>query len=217
MNRAAHPAAEAREALEAAEAAAAAVGVRIRELTGLADLDAACRLFGEIWRPEPASPPMTIELMRALAKAGNYVAGAFDGGSGGGPLIGACVGFFGPPADETLHSHIAGVSAAAAGRGVGFALKLHQRAWALRRDVIEIAWTFDPLVRRNAHFNLAKLGARPTEYLTNFYGGMNDGINGADDTDRLLVRWQLRAPGVAAACAGKFSPASMAAELARGA
>jgi len=33
-----------------------------------------------------------------------------------------------------------------------------------------IAWTYDPLIRRNAYFNLVKLGARPVEYLRNFYG-----------------------------------------------
>ncbi len=201
------------DAKAAADAAADAAGVRITELTDLADLDAACRLFDEIWRPSPSNPPLTVELLRALTKAGNYAAGAYDGSL----LVGACVGFFGPPADEALHSHIAGVSAAMSGRSVGFALKLHQRAWALHRDVAEIAWTFDPLVRRNAYFNLVKLGARPAEYLPNFYGAMIDGINGAAESDRLLVHWDLRSPDVAAASAGRFSPASAAAELARGA
>lgn len=182
-----------------ADAAAEAAGVRIRELTDLTDLEAACRLFDEIWRPGPANPPLTVELMRALTKAGNYAAGAFDDSR----LVGACVGFFGPPAQETLHSHIAGVSPTMAGRSVGFALKLHQRAWALRRDVVDIGWTFDPLVRRNAYFNLVKLGARPAEYLPNFYGDMDDLINGSGDTDRLLVRWRLDAPQVVAACSGQ--------------
>lgn len=200
------------DAKAAADAAADAARVRIRELADLSDMAAACQLFDEIWRPDPASPPLTVELMRALTKAGSYAAGAYDGSR----LVGACVGFFGPPADETLHSHIAGVSAAVGGRSVGFALKLHQRAWALHRGAAEIAWTFDPLVRRNAYFNLVKLGARPVEYLPNFYGAMIDEINREAESDRLLVRWDLRSPAVAAACAGRFSPASAAAELARG-
>ena len=54
---------------------------------------------------------MTIELLRAFSKAGNYVAGAFDGGR----LVGACVGFFHAPAEDALHSHIAGVSPSATG------------------------------------------------------------------------------------------------------
>jgi len=161
---------------------------RIRELTDLAEFDAACRLFDEIWRPDPAERPANVDLLQALSKAGNYIAGAYDGDR----LVGAAVAFFGPPADRRLHSHIAGVVPPA--RGVGFALKLHQRDWALERGVTTIAWTYDPLVRRNAYFNLAKLGAAPVEYLPNFYGDMRDGINGGDESDRLLVQWDLTAP-----------------------
>jgi predicted GNAT superfamily acetyltransferase len=197
----------------AADTAARAAGVEIRELAELAQLDAVYRLYDEIWRPDPTNPPVTTELLRALAKAGNYVAGAFDGNR----LVGACVGFFGAPADGAMHSHIAGVSSAALGRSVGFALKLHQRAWATRRGVSTISWTFDPLVCRNAYFNLVKLAATAAEYLPNFYGEVNDGINGDDDTDRLLVRWDLHSPEVGEACAGVARPRDVAAERARGA
>ncbi len=198
---------------DAAGRAAHAAGVRLRTLTELPDLVAVCRLYDEIWRPDPASPPVTAELLRALSKAGNYVAGAYDGTG----LVGAGVGFFGAPAHRELHSHIAGVSPAALGRSVGFALKLHQRAWALRRGVATVTWTFDPLVRRNAYFNLAKLAAEPAEYLPDFYGGVHDGINGGDATDRVLVRWELTAPDVERACAGVPRRADAAAERAAGA
>lgn len=170
-----------------AASAALAAGVTVRELTTIDEFTGVCALFQDIWRPGPESPLVTTELLRALTKAGNYLSGAFDGDR----LVGACVGFFGAPADNAMHSHIAGVSATAAGRSVGYALKLHQRAWALDRDVDVIAWTFDPLVARNAWFNLGKLGATATEYLPDFYGGMHDVVNGGDDTDRLLVRWDL--------------------------
>lgn len=200
-------------AVNAADLAARAAGVHVREVVELGELEAVHRLYDTIWRPDPSSPPVTSELLRALAKAGNYVTGAFDGPQ----LVGACVGFFRPPAEEAMHSHIAGVSAAAYGRSVGFALKLHQRAWAMTRGVSEIAWTFDPLVSRNAYFNLAKLAAGAPEYLTNFYGGVHDGINGDDDTDRLFVRWSLRTPEVVAACAGTVRPCDAESEQRRGA
>lgn len=199
-------------AVEAADAAALGAGVAVREVTDLGELEAVVRLYATIWG-RAANPPVTIELLRAFTKAGNYVAGAFDGDL----LVGACVGFFAAPAEDSLHSHIAGVSANALGRSIGFALKLHQRSWALLRGVSEIAWTFDPLVSRNAHFNLVKLAAQPVEYLPNFYGSMVDTINGLDDSDRLLVRWRLRDPAVVAACAGTSSPAVAADELAAGA
>ena len=70
-----------------------------------------------------------------------------------------------------------------------------------------IAWTYDPLIRRNAYFNLVKLGARPAEYLPNFYGLMDDAINGGTETDRMLVHWDLRSSVAAAAAAGRGQPA----------
>jgi len=200
-------------AVQAADAAAAAAGVRIRQIAELEGLRAVYRLYDEIWRPDPKNPPVTTELLRALTKAGNYVAGAYEGER----LVGACVGFFGGPSGRELHSHIAGVSRHVLGRSVGFALKLHQRAWAMLREITAISWTFDPLVGRNAYFNVAKLAAAPTEYLTNFYGGMHDGINGSDDSDRVLIRWDLGAPQTAAACTGTPRRCDAQAELAGGA
>ncbi|MBC9716581.1 GNAT family N-acetyltransferase [Streptomyces sp. TRM66268-LWL] len=196
------------DALTAADAAARAAGCGVRPITALPELEAACALFEGIWKPGGENSLATPELLRAMDKAGSYVAGAFEGEQ----LVGACIGFFGPPPDGALHSHIAGVAARMRGRSVGFALKAHQRAWALQRGVTQVSWTFDPLVRRNAYFNIGKLAARPAQYLPNFYGRMDDGINGADDTDRLLVDWPLTAPEVADACHGRHRTTDAAAE-----
>jgi predicted GNAT superfamily acetyltransferase len=203
------------DAEDAAARAAKAAGVAVRELSSLADLSAAIELFDAIWEPESGNSSVRLDLLRALAKAGNYLTGAYDLASGS--LLGASVGFFGPPAHAELHSHVTGVIPAGLGRSIGFALKVHQRAWCLRHGVHVIAWTYDPLIRRNAYFNLVKLGARPVEYLRNFYGAMDDAINGGTETDRMLARWDLRSRLVADACAGTIRPASHTAELARGA
>jgi predicted GNAT superfamily acetyltransferase len=197
-------------AVQAADAAARGAGVSVRDLVDLADLEQVVDLFTQIWG-RTDNPPVTLELLRAFTKAGNYVGGAVEAGR----LVGACVGFFHAPGEDALHSHIAGV--AASGRRVGFALKLHQRAWALLHGVSEIAWTFDPLVARNAWFNLVKLSATPVEYLPNFYGPMLDAINGDDDSDRLLVRWRLTDPAVVLACSGASAGADAEAERAAGA
>ncbi|MEV0583041.1 GNAT family N-acetyltransferase [Nonomuraea sp. NPDC050310] len=197
-------------AYAAAEAAARAGGVDIRPLDSVAELEAVRRLYEHIWRTGANNPPVTADLLVAMAKAGSYVSGAFDGGE----LVGACFGFFSPPAREALHSHIAGVLARMQGRNVGFALKLHQRAWAMSRGVGEVSWTYDPLIRRNAYFNLAKLAAEPAEYLPNFYGPMDDDINRSDDTDRVLIRWRLETPEAVAACAGRPKAVSVQAAAA---
>lgn len=200
-------------AVQAAETAARAADVDVRTLSSLADLQAVFQLYAEIWRPDANNPPITTELLRALTAAGNYVAGAFDGDE----MVGACVGFFGAPGERALHSHIAGVLGTTRGRNVGFALKVHQRAWSMARGVTNVAWTFDPLVRRNAYFNLVKLAASSAQYLTNFYGSMHDAINGSDDSDRLLMHWTLDAAAVAAACTGTSTSADADAERANGA
>ncbi|MEU8965300.1 GNAT family N-acetyltransferase [Streptomyces sp. NPDC048491] len=162
----------------------------VRELHTMAELDAVTRLYAEIWGTAPGRSPISAEIMRALAHAGNYVVGAYENGR----LVGASVAFLGEPAGITLHSHITGIAGATAGRGIGLALKLHQRQWALARGLKRITWTYDPLIRRNAHFNLTKLGARPEEYLRSFYGAMGDAINGGDESDRVLAAWDLTAP-----------------------
>jgi predicted GNAT superfamily acetyltransferase len=188
------------EPTRAAVAAAEAAGVVVRELHRLDELQATRRLFEEVWRPaEGNPPPVTVELLRALGHAGSYVAGAFAGPR----LVGASAGFFTAPPACALHSHITGIAPGGQGRGVGFALKVHQRAWAMARGVREVVWTFDPLVARNAWFNLAKLGALPTGYLEDFYGPMTDAINAGMASDRLLLAWRLDDPAVVAACAGE--------------
>jgi predicted GNAT superfamily acetyltransferase len=194
------PALDPPEATQAAVAAATAADVVVRELHRMEQLRAAQRLFSEVWRPaEGQPPPMTGELLRALAHSGSYVVGAYAGTR----MVGASAGFFTAPAEPALHSHITGVAPQGQHRGIGFALKVHQRAWALARGVPTIVWTFDPLVARNAWFNLAKLGATPTAYLEDFYGPMTDAINAGMASDRLLLTWNLNDPAVAAACAGR--------------
>jgi predicted GNAT superfamily acetyltransferase len=163
----------------------------VRELTTAEELWAASSLLAEIWRP---TDPMPYEMLRVLRHIGGYISGAYEGDT----MIGACAAF--PTATGGLHSHITGV--AARGRGVGFAIKLHQRGWALAHGITTMTWTFDPLVRRNAYFNLAKLAARADEYLEDFYGDMPDELNAGDPSDRLLLAWDLRDPSVTALAEG---------------
>jgi predicted GNAT superfamily acetyltransferase len=192
-----------RSAVEVAQRAAERSGVDVRLIGSLAEIHAVYSLFDRIWQPDKSNPPVTIDKLRAMTHAGNYLAGAFDRGS----LVGACVGFFAAPPGVSMHSHVAGVAADVRGRSVGFALKLHQRAWALGQGLTEVTWTFDPLVRRNAYFNLVKLGAIPRDYLVDFYGDMDDGINIGQGSDRLLVDWDLASDAVVDACAGRAAGA----------
>lgn len=172
-------------ACELSHAVAAEAGITVLPLDSLAAVRDAAELFAQIWRTEPGKPPLTADVMRAVEHAGGYVFGAYDGGR----LVGASSGFLGMNPEPTLHSHISGVLAP--GHRIGLALKLHQRMWALDRGIQTITWTFDPLVRRNAWFNLRKLRAVGMEYLVDFYGPMRDGLNAGEASDRLFTRWSL--------------------------
>jgi predicted GNAT superfamily acetyltransferase len=66
-----------------------------------------------------------------------------------------------------------------------------------------MVWTFDPLVSRNARFNLVALGATAGEYEPAFYGVMTDDLNGTDDSDRLVAHWDLDSPRAVAAAEGR--------------
>ncbi|MBS2545890.1 hypothetical protein KGQ19_03315 [Catenulispora sp. NL8] len=177
-----------------AEAAARAAAVTIRELTEPGEHGAAAEVFTRVWALEPGQSLVPTGLMRVMAYEGCYIAGVFDDRHGD-RLIGAATAFLASDVEQRggihLHSHITGMLNEAGGRHAGFALKLHQRAWALSRGLRRITWTFDPLVRANAYFNLAKLGADATAYLVDFYGDMPDGVNAGQGSDRLLMSWAL--------------------------
>lgn len=183
-------------AVDAADKAA----VTIRVIDGIDEMRQAGALFSHVWEfTDDSDHKVPLDLLRALSHAGGYLAGAWSGPD----LVGASLGFarLGGP-NPSLHSHITGVVPGSAGAGVGRALKLHQRHWALQRDISEIVWTFDPLVRRNGYFNVSKLGARIVSYYEDFYGPMADGLNHCGESDRCLVRWDLLDGRVVAALGG---------------
>src|SRR5690349_19592517 len=79
--------AEAADAEAAAAAAAGRAGVEIRELSHPAATGRASELFSAIWRTAAQSAPVNSDLLRALARSGHYVAGAYDGDT----LVGAAM------------------------------------------------------------------------------------------------------------------------------
>lgn len=174
----------------------------VRLLTGMAEHEELAGLFARIWGVAEPSQIYAAHTLRALAFAGNYVAGVYAGGR----LVAGAVAYF--AAGGRLHSDVAGVEESQRGRGLGLAVKLHQRDFALAHGIKCIQWTFDPGRFRNARFNIHRLGARAVAYLPDFYGRMDDRLNaGTGPSDRLLVEWQLDSPRVAAALAKRPRPA----------
>lgn len=168
------------------EDAARAAGVTVRTLHQ-GEFSTAAAVMVQVWG-EPS--PMSTAILTALDHVGSYVAGAFQGDV----MVGVTSGFFGSPTEARMHSHVAAVGPGTTARGIGTAMKLHQRWWCLERGVAEMTWTFDPLIARNAAFNVRRLGAELAEYKPNFYGEMNDGVNAGQGSDRVLASWHLASP-----------------------
>jgi predicted GNAT superfamily acetyltransferase len=171
-------------AWQLANDAAMRAGVELHPLTSLEDADAILRVMRATWGEE-----LPRELIKALAGSGNVPWGAFDGDE----LIGYVLGWAAVDPGDGLHEHSHMLAAAPDRRhgGVGYALKLAQRASCLDRDIHLVRWTFDPLVARNAHLNIGKLGAVCDRFHRDYYGQMPDTINVGDRSDRLVVAWCL--------------------------
>ena len=162
--------------------------VRISAVTDVAELQSLSELFSAVWGTRHEASPMPTEILVALARAGNYVTAVYDAEE----LVGGGVAFVNPDG-RSLHSHIAAVAPGQGDRGLGLALKQHQRRWALDRGIERIIWTFDPLQSRNARFNLVKLGAEVRTYERDYYGPLRDAVNLGEPSDRLVAMWELDA------------------------
>lgn len=161
--------------------------LQIRTLESADEMAAIATVFQQVWGSP--TPLVGVELLRAIAHSGGYVAAAFDGGR----VVGASFGFLARHhGADALHSHVTGILPGVQHGGVGRTMKNHQRAWAADQGLAWVTWTFDPLVRRNAWFNIEVLGAQVAEYLVDFYGPMTDSVNSQDETDRLMMAWPTR-------------------------
>lgn len=170
--------------------------VVVRPLSSLEDCRTASALIDRIWGERRI---IGAPLLRAMAEHGGQVLGAFDGDR----MVGTQIGVIGlTEAGPALHSHITGIAPETQHRGIGFLLKQAQRDWCLERGIDMVTWTFDPMVARNARFNLHKLGAVAEQLHRDYYGAMEDAFNRGDRSDRLEVRWDLSSDRVVQAMDG---------------
>ena len=129
---------------------------------------------------------ITPNLLQAMVHSGSYLSGAFIDNK----IVGAAFAFPATNGGLHLHSHMTAVLPDFRDKGVGYALKIDQWNWAKKNNYSHLSWTFDPLVRRNAKLNIAKLGVDILTYFPNFYGDMPDALNAGDESDRLMVSWR---------------------------
>jgi len=182
-----------------AAGARATAHLELRELSTVAELRPLEALQRAVWGIDDLEiVPATA--MSAATHAGGLVVGAFLAGE----LVGFAYAFVATPhgrgmVGTGLHSHMAAVLPGHRSVGVGRSLKRYQAEWCRRRGLGWISWTFDPLLAKNARFNLSILGARAYDYLVDVYGPMPGALGGGIASDRLLALWALEdAPSASA-------------------
>ena len=123
-----------------------------------------------VW-PGSETDVIPAHMLLAAVHNGGLALGAFVGSD----LVGVSFGFpgFYPTPDGPRlkhHSHILGVHPDWSGKGIGFALKRAQWQMVRKQGIDRITWTYDPLLSRNAHLNISRLGAVCNTYLRSEYG-----------------------------------------------
>ena len=179
-------------------------GIVIRSCYGINEFEACIRLERQVWRSSDIDV-VPLPLFVVSSETGGQVLGAFCGPE----LVGFTLAIAGWRGGKPfLHSHMTAVSDGYRDRGIGRRLKLYQREDALARGIHLVEWTFDPLVTKNAYFNLVRLGAIARRYLPNAYGITTSPLHGSLPTDRLVAEWHLRSARVRRVLAAKAAAAA---------
>lgn len=172
----------------------------IRECVSLADFQKCVDLERRVWKNEDIDV-MPVRLYQISKACNAPTLGAFTSSD-------RLVAFGhttialreGRPA---YHSHMLAVEAGLRDQSLGYKIKLAQREHALREGIGLIFWTFDPLISRNAHFNINKLGVVLRRYERNYYGqGVSTGFEPDIPTDRVIAEWWAASDHVKSVLAG---------------
>lgn len=184
--------------------------ILVRPLETVAEFRAAEEVQRQVW-PGSELDVVPVHMLTTVAHNGGLVLGAFHAER----MVGFLLGFLGtdegqmnrPALARLKHcSHMMGVVPEYQGQHVGYQLKLAQRDYVSAQGVRLITWTYDPLESRNAHLNIARLGAVCHTYLESVYGEMRDGLNAGLPSDRFQVDWWITSPRVKERMFGQRAP-----------
>ena len=166
-------------------------GVTVRRVKTLAEYQECVAIQHETWG-ESFGELVPAAILMVSQRLSGVCAAAF---APGGRMLGFVFGMTGTMDGSLVHwSDLLAVRPEARGRGLGERLKRYQRDLVRAVGVKTMYWTFDPLVARNAHLNLERLGARAVEYVPDMYGSFTGSpLHGTLPTDRFVAKWDLTA------------------------
>lgn len=162
--------------------------MEIRPLASWSEYRACEAVQREVWGASftelaPAS------LLKIAQSVGGVTSGAFAGGE---TLVGFVYGLTGLEEGRPVHwSHMLAVREGHRGKGLGRALKRHQREQLMATGIEKCYWTYDPIMSSNAHLNLNHLLANVDRYVVDMYGDTGSHLHEGLGTDRFVVVWRL--------------------------
>lgn len=184
--------------------------VVVRLLASDGDYQACLRLQRETWG-EDFRELVPASILKITNRIGGIVAGAFLDDE----LAGFVYGLTGLDAGRAVHwSHMLAVRPAARDHGIGRRLKEFQQATLAGRGIRVLRWSFDPLVARNAHLNLSRLGARVDRYVVDMYPPTGSRLH-SFGTDRLVVTLESADEGAHVRAAPRVNGPSVRIEIPR--
>ena len=175
--------------------------VTVRECVSVDDFKQCIELEREIWHDDDIGI-MPIRLYMISKTCNAPTIGAFD-------AAGRLVGFVHTSLallgrHVAYHSHLAAVVEGLRHRDIGYRMKLAQREHALMVGIPLIIWTFDPLLSRNAHLNINKLGAIIRRYEVNYYSeGFSSVFDSNVPSDRIFAEWWVASLHVKSVLGGR--------------
>lgn len=163
--------------------------ITLRQLRSHAEYKACVALQKATWG-EVFTEMVPPSILMVSQKIGGVAAGAFDEHD---RLIGFVFGLTGVKNGRLVHwSDMLAVRPEARDLGIGKRLKMYQRELVQALGVEIIYWTFDPLVARNAHLNLNRLGAKIEEYVPDMYDSDSQSdLHRGLALDRFIVAWPI--------------------------
>ncbi|GAB4509785.1 MAG: hypothetical protein OHK0046_05410 [Anaerolineae bacterium] len=170
--------------------------IQIRALRTLSEMAPAVELQKAYWGDD-GEMLVPAHMLFTIATCGGHVLAAMDGDR----MVGVLIGLLGTDIEADDRPAMANLMIASKrmvvlpeyrSQGIGYRLKIAQREAAIKQGIRLVTWTFDPLLAKNAHLNLHKLGCISQQYLVDYYG--NDPHNSLvtlGTSDRLAVEWWI--------------------------
>jgi predicted GNAT superfamily acetyltransferase len=174
--------------------------VTVRECVSVDDFKQCIELEREVWHDDDIGI-MPIRLYMISKTCNAPTIGAFDAADQLVGFVHTSLALLGT--HVVYHSHLAAVVEGLRHRDIGYRMKLAQREHALLVGIPLIMWTFDPLLSRNAHLNINKLGAIMRRYEVNYYSEGFSTVFDADvPSDRIFAEWWVASPHVKSVLGG---------------